>query len=66
VKGRGSDEQDVDAGHLRDLFDPFDGLPAFDLDDAQDALVRGGEPFGVEAESVGAVVGGDAAVSVRG
>jgi hypothetical protein len=31
-----------------------------------DALVRGLESFGVQAESVGAVVGGDAAVPVRG
>ena len=53
-------------GTFGDLFDPFHGLPALDLDDAQDALVRGLEPFGVQAESVGAVVGGDAAVPVRG
>ena len=43
----GADEQDVDTGHLRDLFDPFHGLLALDLDDAQDPLVRGLEPFGV-------------------
>jgi hypothetical protein len=62
----GADEQDVDPGHLGDLVDPLHRLLALDLDDAQDALVRGGEPFGVQAEAVGAVVGGDAAVAVRG
>jgi hypothetical protein len=56
----------VDTEHLGDLFDPFHGLLALDLDDAQDALVRGLESFGVRAESVGAVVGGDDAVPCRG
>jgi hypothetical protein len=56
----------ADTGHLGDPFDPFHGESALDLDDAQDAFVRGLEPFGVQAASVGAVVGGDAAVPVRG
>src|SRR2546423_739818 len=59
------DEQDVDTGDGRDLLDHRYGLPALDLDDADDVVVRGVEYLRVQAESTGTGICGDPAVADR-